>query len=239
MRTRLSFAAFALFASILPARASIVDVTFIGTQAGGAADIPGLFGPPNSNLAPGAFSITFRFDLSKGTTFPVFGGGTDVIGGTGFGTSSPSLGWSVTIDGKTVQVPDGSASAQLQTTAGTPSVLDVAAFGPSATPGKTNGALFDFSSLDGALPATLNANYDYLVKPGTPAAPGDSFSAGPSFIIWTASGSATGLNGGQISISEIKFTVEAPAATPGTGLSGLAGLAALGLGARRRRRGTA
>jgi len=233
MKTLLSLAALAFLAGVAPVSASIVDVSFIGTQPGGAADVPGLFGAPNTNLTPSAFSLTFRFDLSKGTTFPLSGGGTDVLGGTGFRTTSPSIGWSVTIGGVTVKVPGGSATAQLQAIPGTPSTLDVAAFGPSAAPGHTNGALFDFRSADGSLPTTLNANYDYLVKPG------DGFSADPSFIIWTAGGGSAGLNGGEISISEIKFSVEAPAATPGMGLSGLVGLAALGLAARRRRQGTA
>jgi hypothetical protein len=232
MKKRIALAALALLAGSAPVRASIVDVTFIGTQTGGVADVPGLFGPPDSNIAPGPFSITFRFDLSKGTTFPLPQGGTDVLGGTSFGTSSPSLGWSVTIDGKTVNVPDGSEQAQLQVVAGAPSFLDVAVFGPSAALGQVNGAVFDFSSADGSLPATLNTNYDYLVKPG------DGFSSDPFFIVFTSNGSGAGLNSG-ISISEIKFSVEAPAATPGMGLSGLTGLAALGLAARRWRRGAA
>jgi hypothetical protein len=235
---RLALAALAFLASGVPVRASIVDVSFIGTQSGGAADVPGLFGQPNTNLTPSAFTLTFRFDLSKGTTYPAPGGGTDIIGGTGFSpptsTISPSLGWSVTVDGVTVQVPDGSTGAQLQVIPGTPSTLDVAAIGPSATPGQNNVAVFDFSSADGSLPSTLNANYNYLVKPGDGFTPG-----GPFFVIWAANGSGVGLNSGQLSITEITFSVEAPAARPGAGLFGLAGLAALGLAMRARRRDAA
>jgi hypothetical protein len=95
-----------------PVAAAIVTVTYRGTVASGV-DTAGLFGAPGADLSGLPFLSVMKFDTTKGF-FESMGAGTTVsaTGGTVFGTPSPSLGATFTINGDT-QTSDGAYSAQI------------------------------------------------------------------------------------------------------------------------------
>ena len=93
-----------------PASATIVDVTFYGT-INGFFDDTGFFG---SNIRIGDAAVsTLRFDTSLGTQ--VVTPYSDRV--SGFGSSSPSIAGSFTVEGRTIPV-SGSSSGSLESDVG-------------------------------------------------------------------------------------------------------------------------
>lgn len=79
-----------------PARAAIVSVVYTGTVDYGW-DVTGLFGTANGDLAGLSFKMEYVFDTTRGERFnnPY----NHVYGGTVFGTISPALSMTATING--------------------------------------------------------------------------------------------------------------------------------------------
>ena len=98
-----------------PADATIIDVTFTGTVVSGS-DNTGAFGELGRSLVGDAFTSMYVFDDTKGTVYksPLLQQG---YGGPEFGTTDPSLGADLTINGITFVV-DGSQYGAVEDFAG-------------------------------------------------------------------------------------------------------------------------
>ena len=156
-------ASFACIGLAAPASATIITATYHGTVNNGN-DYAGVFGGvAGSSLAGLAFTSIYTFDTTLGTPFSVTGGscGTGctydqnyTAGGTNSGTSSPSLGASLTINGITVTF-DGSYFSEIvgyHNSSGVSENLHIIYNGP-------NSYLQNYVYGQPSLPADINATY--------------------------------------------------------------------------------
>jgi hypothetical protein len=95
-----------------PAAATIAYITVTGTVSSGF-DSGSVFGPQDNDLAGASFVEQLKFDTAVGTpSSSQFGSG--VSGGSWFGTASPSLGVSITINDHLLVLSGEAYSAFLQ-----------------------------------------------------------------------------------------------------------------------------
>jgi hypothetical protein len=165
-KVRLLVAVTATVICVSPALADIIHLTVTGTVAAGPAsyDQNGLFGQAGSSLTGDAFTIVFTFDTGLGTTVsnPSI---NNLYGGTYYGTISPALGATVTINGYSAHIT-GAFIGQLFGASGS-------AFGAtiydydSTTPGEANApeqyAYVDLTNYVELLPSSITTPFSYTV----------------------------------------------------------------------------
>lgn len=105
-----------LVAMAAPASAKLIPITYTGTVSSGY-DQTGLFGSSGANLSGAAFVATYLFDTAFGTTSSYSYNDwysystTSIYGGSAYGTTSPAVSATVTINGKTVAISTAYASS--------------------------------------------------------------------------------------------------------------------------------
>jgi len=97
-----SAALVACFGAAAPLSAAVVQVQYTGTVSEGF-DTTGIFGTAGSFLNGAAYTANYTFETTYGTTHSSLGL-TEVYGGGLWGTISPSLGATITINGITVSL---------------------------------------------------------------------------------------------------------------------------------------
>ncbi|HLH94147.1 MAG TPA: hypothetical protein VKW08_03425 [Xanthobacteraceae bacterium] len=149
-----------LFCAVAPASASILDVTYTGTVALGF-DAVGAFGHVGF-LSGDSYKAEYVFDTSLGASFSP-GFDNDATGGAKFGTTSPVLKASLTIDGHTVSITPGydGEVRGLITTAGFDQQYHYAAFNPGTYIYNT------IVSDSGTLPISITVPFSYTATGAT------------------------------------------------------------------------
>jgi hypothetical protein len=105
--------ALAVFWFVSPASAAVVTLTYrgiVGSPGDSSTDeldISGLFGPTGSSLAGDAYTAVYVYDTNQGTNVnppdPYY---LDVYGGALYGTPTPAISETMTINGITVSLAD-------------------------------------------------------------------------------------------------------------------------------------
>ena len=86
----------------LPAAAQTYTETYSGTIDSGSVDAAGLFGTAGGNIGGDAITTTWQYSLTNGSIIVNNPGSVDeALGGTFYGTPSPMLSVSVTVNGIT------------------------------------------------------------------------------------------------------------------------------------------
>lgn len=209
------------------ASATIVEVDWSGTIVSGT-DNTGTFGAVGANLAGDTYTTTYIYDTSVGTI--VSGGtvGQQLVGGTRVGTTSASLGASITINGVTFSV-GGSYFGNYSATCAAPCVPgSTSTFGDTVEDSSTTVLTDVIQQLNGALIPPLPTS---LTAPVTVTAMAGDTLEGEFYYV--ANGTTDDLMLGETSGTLSLPSTPVPAALPlfATGL-GVMGL----LGWRRKRR---
>ena len=213
MRTEISLSLTAvLILAATAAQGSVVDYTFTGT-VGGEQDNAGLFGTPGTILTGDTYTAMFEVNVSDASSVD---GSQDVTGGTDFGTPSPILSDTLTINGHTVSGIGGYIDGA--------SVQDGVQFEVSALAANRTWLVFSVYSQSGALPfQSLSAPLAYSVN---------SDAVG-SFYLFESTGQiqedTMNLNPAEVTISP------APVPLPAAVWMMLGGLAGLGVFVLNRR----
>jgi hypothetical protein len=94
----ISVVAAALVAGVSPAAAAVKTATYSGTLQSGN-DLTGVFGAANTNLAGASYIATFTYDRNLGGSQSTVPGVSDSsAGGSFYGTASPMISASITIN---------------------------------------------------------------------------------------------------------------------------------------------
>jgi hypothetical protein len=204
--------ALALPAAPIAVNADTVSYTFTGTVSSGFDDI-GLFGAPGSeNLAGASFTAVFDINLARES---IGGDILQVSGGTEFGTASPFVSESLTINGHTTNFVGGFFDIAL-VNVGTQFMVDALA-------ANNNSLNFSFSNSSGSLPfSSLSAPLSYT------AMASDETSG--ALVL----GDGTGQAEADLNLLPTEVTI-APVPLPAAAWLMLSGLGGLGVMARKRK----
>ncbi len=230
----LAGAILAVFGLTAQASATIVDVTVTGTITGFTSqsrttDGAGIFGVVGGNYtayAGDTYTATFKFDTEAvGSTTFSSAGQNFANGGSEFGTTSPALSASVTLNGHTVDI-DPISYGYIS-----------GSQGPAGQPAHPNGrliyqALFDANAgsyvdilgPDGSIPASITDSFTFTPTPGTTYSNlYAEYTNGSNTDIWAQ-------------VNSVTFTAEVSAVPePSTWAMMIAGFLGLGFMAHRKK----
>jgi hypothetical protein len=223
MNTKLIGAAtaIALLAAAPSATAAIVEVTYVGTITTGY-DTSGVFGAANTSLVGDSYRVNYFFDTQKTGVLYASSSPTlnSIYGGTFYGGfSSPSLGATVTINGKSASIGGSFFGETAGYITGTSSQQY-----QRAQDSFTTYSLSSVINPSGTLPLRTDQPFSYAVQHGDTSY---------TFLQFDTGAQIASADGPVALVTETVFGAAGP--TPGSGLASLVALALAGLLARGRR----
>lgn len=206
------------------ASADILYVTFTGTVAEGS-DATGVFGAPGASLDGDAFVATLLFndDLGVRDTFSPYFDYTD--GGPFFGTSDPSLGAKLTINGVTVAFTGNSYGSVANFAFEGETTVDVS----DASSVSFDASFLELDLYASGVPGSLDTPYSATGSPGLSNL--FQFATGPGSLY-------TSYAGGTLAPTSVRVSVgPAPVPEAASWTLMLAGCSLMGAALRLGRRG--